>query len=77
MTMQRIGKELIRHRTQAMLGEEMVKDKEEEKDMADFKGRNLLSVLVQANLDLDVPDSQRMSMSDEEVLARVRGPFPV
>lgn len=73
MTMQRIGKELIRHRTQAMLGEEMVEDKEVEKDMADLKGRDLLSVLVQANLDFDVPESQLMS--DEEVLARTR-PIP-
>lgn len=68
--MQRIGKALLRHRTQAMLGEEMVKDKEVEKDIADLKGRDLLSVLVQANLDFDVPDSQR-----EDVLARTR-PIP-
>lgn len=66
--MQRIGEELLRQRKRVILGEKVEVDEDIEKDTADLKGRDLLSVLVRANLDTELPDSQRMS--DEDVLAR-------
>ena len=37
-------------------------------DMPDLQGRDLLTLLVKANMEKDVPNNQRLS--DEEVLAR-------
>ncbi len=34
----------------------------------DIQGRNLLSLLIKANMATDIPDSSRMS--DEDILAR-------
>lgn len=66
--MRRIGEELLRRRKSEILGEKLDIDGSMEKDTADLKGKDLLSALVRANLDLDLPENQRMS--DEDVLAR-------
>ena len=52
--MQRIGEELLRQRKRIILGEKVEVDKEIEKDTADLKGRDLLTVLVQANMDTEI-----------------------
>ena len=41
----------------------------------DFDGRDILSLLIKANMASDVPDSQRLT--DEEVLARTPSLNPV
>ena len=74
-TMQRIGEELLRQRKRIVLGEKVEVDKEIEKDTADLKGRDLLTVLVQANMDTEIPESQRMS--DDDVVARMFLPLEV
>lgn len=68
-TMDRIGRELLHMRKIGGNG-----DKEKGTALPDsvrdnLKGRDLLSVLVNANMDTDIPDSQRLT--DEEVLAQV------
>ena len=73
--MQRIGEELLRQRKRIILGEKVEVDKEIEKDTADLKGRDLLTVLVQANMDTEIPESQRMS--DDDVVARMFLPLEV
>ena len=65
-TMRRIGTELVDERKNAVLGgkRKHIDDGERE----ELVGRDLLSALVQANMDTDIPDNQRMK--DEDVLAR-------
>ncbi|KAL5498061.1 hypothetical protein ACEPAH_2992 [Sanghuangporus vaninii] len=63
-TMQRIGQELLREKKAGVNG-----NFDEEKEQGRGRGKDLLSVLVRANMDTELPDSQRMS--DEDVLAQV------
>ena len=64
--MRRIGKQLISEKKAAILEEVRQKGRGvEKKDMAD---RDLLSLLIRANMATDIPESQRLS--DEEMLAR-------
>ncbi|KAI5118119.1 hypothetical protein M0805_008028 [Coniferiporia weirii] len=68
-TMRRIAELLLKQRKRAALGEY---DAEKEKDAdsnTDLAGRDLLSALVRANMDTELPDAQRMA--DEDVLAQV------
>lgn len=67
-TMNRIGRELVEERKSAVLGKKQKDGRKDEDDRGGIVGRHLLSVLVQANMDSDLPDNQRMS--DEDVLAR-------
>ena len=60
--MARIGDQLLRDSKAGIAASE----KEDVK--TDFKGRDLLSLLVRANMSTDLPPSQRMT--DEDVLAR-------
>ncbi|TRM55491.1 cytochrome P450 [Schizophyllum amplum] len=61
-TMDRIGRKLLKDaRTEA--------EQAEKAGSSDFKGRDLFSVLVRANMATDLPD--RLRMSDEDVLAQV------
>lgn len=59
--MDRIGKQLLSERKTALAhGEKMEK--------TSWKSRDLLSLLLRANMATDLPESQRMT--DEDVLAR-------
>lgn len=66
--MKRIGRELVEERKSAVLGEK----RKDDVDRAELVGRDLLSALIQSNMDIELPDNQRMS--DEDVLARKRAP---
>lgn len=64
--MHRIGKKLIAEKKAAIRAEASQKGRGlERKDLAD---RDLLTLLIKANMATDVPESQRLS--DDEVLAR-------
>jgi len=64
-TMLRIAKELVQERKKAFTSEK----EDVEKDSDSLIGHDLLSVLIKANMDPDIPDSQRMI--DEDVLAQI------
>lgn len=63
-TMQRIGMELLQEKKASILAEKSA-DGVEKKDL---QGRDLLTLLIKANMATDIPDSQRLT--DEEVVAR-------
>ena len=63
--MRRIGKQLIRDRKEAILHGSATKPDIEKRDV---QSRDLLSLLIKANLATDVPESQRLS--EDEVLSR-------
>ena len=62
-SMHRIGMELIKEKKAAILAANSTVEKK------DVQGRDLLSLLIKANMATDVPESQRLS--DEDVLAQV------
>lgn len=64
-TMKRIGQELMKERKEALL---QGKEEEDDDNGTRTKGKDLLSALIKANLDTELPDSQRLS--DDDVLAR-------
>jgi len=61
--MNRIGLQLIKDKKAAILAEKSGMEKK------DLQGRDLLTLLLKANMATDIPDSQRLS--DEDVLAQV------
>jgi hypothetical protein len=61
-TMTRIGHQLLNK------GKVVAAELEEGRKESDVQGRDLLSLLIRANMSSDLPDSQRLS--DEDVLAR-------
>ena len=61
--MRRIGQDLLREKKI-----NIDENADEEKEQGRGSGKDLLSVLVRANMDTELPESQRMS--DEDVLAR-------
>ncbi|TCD69789.1 hypothetical protein EIP91_006326 [Steccherinum ochraceum] len=63
-TMHRIGMELIQQKKAAILSETSGSV-----EKSDFQGKDLLSLLIKANMASDVPENMRMS--DEDVLAQV------
>ncbi|KDQ11802.1 hypothetical protein BOTBODRAFT_176997 [Botryobasidium botryosum FD-172 SS1] len=65
-TMRRIGLELVQRKKDATIA---AAGKKEVVEKSNLKDRDLLSLLIKANMAADVPDSQRMS--DEEVLAQI------
>lgn len=65
-TMERIGSELLRDSKAAVQKENLENGKAQSKDT--WRRRDLLSLLLKANMATDLPPSQRMS--DEDVLAR-------
>lgn len=67
-TMYRIGRGLAKERKNAVLGKKQKVGRKDEDDRGGLVGCDLLSALVQANMDTELPDNQRMS--DEDVLAR-------
>ena len=67
--MRRIGLQLIAEKKAAILAEQNALGKEKEGLASkDVKGRDLLTLLIKANMAVDIPDHQRLS--EEEVLAR-------
>ena len=72
-TMRRIGMELIQDRKAAVLREVM--GKRGTIDKKDLPGKDLLTLLIKANMATDIPEHKRLS--DEEVLSRRSLPFPV
>ena len=64
--MRRIGLQLIAEKKAAILGEKTSEKQGVERK--DVQGRDLLSLLIKANMAVDIPENQRLS--DEEVLAR-------
>lgn len=61
--MHRIGLQLVKDKKAAILAEKSGMEKK------DLQGRDLLTLLLKANMATDIPDSQRLS--DEDVLAQV------
>lgn len=67
--MERIGWELLRERKDLALGKAVPKKvTDEETDEFNADGRDVLTELVKANMDSDLPDEKRMS--DRDVVAR-------
>ncbi|KAI5114814.1 hypothetical protein M0805_003545, partial [Coniferiporia weirii] len=72
-TIRRIGESLMRQRRRAALGEV---DADKQKDVnsdSDMASGSLLSALVRTNMDMELPDAQRLA--DKDVLARAWCPF--
>ncbi|KAI0822361.1 cytochrome P450 [Trametes gibbosa] len=67
-TMRCLGKELIAKKKAQIKGE-IINGHEKDVRRDDLQGRDLLTLLLKANLATDIPDSQRLS--DEDVLAQV------
>jgi hypothetical protein len=70
-TMRRIGIQLIQDRKAAVLGDKETKESvrdEEADEKAHGEGRDLLTMLLKANMDTELPDNQRLS--DADLLAR-------
>nr|BED42956.1 cytochrome P450 monooxygenase [Trametes versicolor] len=67
--MRRVGKELIAEK-KVRIQQELAESKEKSGvKRNDLQGRDLLTLLLKANISTDVPDNQRLS--DEDVLAQV------
>ncbi|KAI9068652.1 cytochrome P450 [Trametes sanguinea] len=66
--MRRIGVQLIQEKKEA-IKRELAESKEGGLGRKDVQGRDLLTLLLKANMATDIPDSQRLS--DEEVLSQV------
>ena len=61
--MRRIGSQLIEEKKRAIRSE-----KTETTSAINHRGRDLLALLIKANMSTDIPESQRLS--DKDVLAR-------
>ena len=70
--MRRIGKQLIAEKKAAIVRETAERKEKNPGDTGmarnDMQGRDLLTLLLKANMATDIPDNQRLS--DEDVLAR-------
>ena len=64
--MSRIGRQLMAEKKAAILAESQGKGRGVSKK--DVSGRDLLTLLIKANMATDIPDNQRLT--DDEVLAR-------
>ena len=67
--MREIGLQLVREKREAVMAESM----DSGVGKRDVQGRDLLSLLIKANMATDVPDEERLS--EEEVLSRTFTPF--
>ncbi|KAL1952234.1 hypothetical protein VTO73DRAFT_1383 [Trametes versicolor] len=67
VVMHRIGTELVRDKKAAVMRE--VNDQNSGVEKKDVLGRDLLSLLIKANMATNIPDNQRLT--DEEVLAQI------
>ncbi|KAH9937781.1 cytochrome P450 [Epithele typhae] len=68
--MRRIGMQLVQEKKAAIAAEGTIKDTklEESGSGIDLRGRDLLTLLLKANMATDIPENQKLS--DEDVLAR-------
>lgn len=69
--MRRIGMQLIREKKAALARERAEKDEQKAFngiERRDLRNRDLLTLLIKANMATDIPEGQRLS--DEDVLAR-------
>ena len=67
--MRRIGSQLIAEKKAEIMREHAEgKEKDAGVERHNMRGRDLLTLLIKANMATDIPDSQRLS--DEDVLAR-------
>ncbi|EKM59827.1 uncharacterized protein PHACADRAFT_250554 [Phanerochaete carnosa HHB-10118-sp] len=66
-TMRRIGMQLIREKKAAIMAETLEKGRGVERK--DIRERDLLTLLIRANMATDIPEDQRLT--DDEVLAQV------
>ena len=66
--MRRIGLQLIADKKTAILAEKAQQTGAGGVEKRDMEGRDLLTLLLKANMATDIPESQRLS--DEDVLAR-------
>ena len=64
--MQRIGMQILKEKKAEILRES--KENNGEIGKKDLQGRDLLTLLLKANMATDIPDSQRLT--DDELLAR-------
>ncbi len=64
--MHRIGLQLIADKKAAIIAEKH--SEKEGLERKDMQGRDLLTLLIKANMATDIPENQRLT--DEEVLAR-------
>ena len=69
--MHKIGMGLIAEKKAAIKAEGQ--EKEKEKYGGNTRARDLLTLLIKANMATDIPDNQRLS--DEDVLARTSLPY--
>ena len=77
--MQQIGMKLIQEKKAEIAREGTEKNRQEKSsfeglERGDLRGRDLLTLLIKANMAMDIPESQRLS--DEDVLARAYHPSP-
>ena len=63
--MHRVGMELIREKRAGIVG---ANSREKTEKQTDLQSRDLLTLLIKANMGLDIPENQRMS--EEDILAR-------
>lgn len=63
--MHRVGLELIREKRARIMG---MSHREKAEKQTDMQSRDLLTLLIKANMGLDIPEHQRMS--EEDILAR-------
>ena len=68
--MRRIGLQLIADKKAAIIAEKH--SEKEGLERKDMQGRDLLTLLIKANMATDIPENQRLT--DEEVLARECSP---
>ena len=68
--MREIGLQLVREKREAVIAESRGDGSVGKQDV---QGRDLLSLLIKANMATDVPDEERLS--EEEVLSRTSTPF--
>lgn len=69
--MNRIGADLLRERKDAVLGVSSSFETKANTEEYEINGRDLLTALVNSNMDTEIPVSQRMA--DKDVLARESG----
>ncbi|KAI0822367.1 cytochrome P450 [Trametes gibbosa] len=68
-TMRRIGEQLVAEKKAAIVRETTEKDGHDSSGGRSLQARDLLTLLLKANMARDIPDNQRLS--DEDVLAQV------
>ena len=66
--MQRIGRQIMQERKA-----EIMRESSGHVGKNDVQGRDLLTLLIKANMATDIPDNQKLS--DEDVISRTLSPY--